>query len=225
MIHNNLETDRRNLAQYGYRDASNALKIPASTLRAWTRGQEGFEPVFRPAGKGGLSYFNLIEAQVLRAIRMLGKIKMSCVREALDAAQQKHGVERLLIHKDFRFGGIGLFIERYSKLISLTRSGQIAIRDVLIEHLERVEYDDDGFPRLFYPNLIVHAEKKYIQINPFVSFGRATVKTRPVSTQAIVSRIDAGENVEFVAQDYEIEEKEVEAAIYYEAGRSYPIYG
>ena len=217
MEHSYLDSDRRNLAQYGYRDASKALIIPESTLRAWTRGQEGFEPVFRPAGKGGLSYFNLIEAQVLRAIRMHRKINMRYVREAIDIAQNKHGIGRLLIHKNFRYGNMGLFIEEYPRLISLTLSGQISIRDLLIEHLDRIEYDDEGFPRLFYPNLVIHTEKRYIQINPFVSFGRATVKTRPVSTQAIVSRIDAGENVEFVANDYEIKKEEVEAAIYYES--------
>ena len=87
MTHTQLKSDRRDLPQYRYQDASKALDIPASTLRAWTRGQEGFEPVFRPAGEGGLSYFNLIEAQVLRAIRRDGKVSMRHVREALDAAQ------------------------------------------------------------------------------------------------------------------------------------------
>ena len=216
MTHTQLKSDRRDLPQYRYQDASKALDIPASTLRAWTRGQEGFESVFRAAGEGGLSYFNLIEAQVLRAIRRDGKVSMRHVREALDAAQQTHGVDRLLIHEDFRFGAIGLFIERYSQLISLRLSGQIAIRDLLIEHLSRVEYDDEGFPRLFFPNLVRHTDKKLIRIDPFVSFGRATVTTRPVSTQAIVSRIDAGEEIEYVSDDYEITKEEVEAAIYYE---------
>lgn len=224
-MNQDLDSDLRNSTQYGYVEASKALQIPASTLRAWTRGQDGFEPVFRPAGKGGLSYFNLIEAQVLRAIRMVGKVKMSCVREALDVGWEDHGIERLLIHRDFRFGRSGLFIERYSQLVRLTRSKQMVFELILNEHLSRVEYDGNGFPKLFFPNLAKYSEKKYIRINPFVSFGRATVKTRPISTQAIVSRIDAGEELKFVAEDYEIKREEVEAAIYYEAGRFGPLYG
>ncbi len=224
-MNQDLNSDLRNSTQYGYREASKALQIPASTLRAWTRGQEGFEPVFRPAGNGGLSYFNLIEAQVLRAIRMVGKIKMSCVREALNVGLEDHGIERLLIHRDFRFGRSGLFIEKYSQLVRLTRSKQMIFALILNEHLSRVEYDGEGFPKLFYPNLAKYSEKKYIRINPFVSFGRATVKTKPISTQAIVSRIDAGEDLIFVAEDYEIKREEVEAAIYYEAGRCGPVYG
>ena len=224
-MNEDLNNDLRNSTQYGYGEASKALQIPASTLRAWTRGQEGFEPVFRPASSGGLSYFNLIEAQVLRAIRMVGKLKMSCVREALDLGLKDHGIERLLIHRDFRFGRSGLFIERYSQLVRLTRSKQMTFRLILNEHLSRVEYDAEGFPKLFYPNLVKFSERKYIRINPFVSFGRATVKTKPISTQAIVSRIDAGEDLNFVAEDYEIKREEVEAAIYYEAGRFGPVYG
>ena len=212
-----LREDLRNSTQYGYREASKALNIPASTLRAWTRGQEKFKPVFRPAGKGGLSYFNLIEAQVLRAIREVSKVKMRCVREALDVAMEDHGIERLLIHRDFRFGSSGLFIKAYSELVRLKRSSQLTFTAIMEEHLSRVEYDDDGFPKLFYPNLVKYSEKKYIRLNPFVSFGRATVSTKPISTQTIVSRIDAGEDLNFVAEDYQIEREEVEAAIYFEA--------
>lgn len=215
--HIKFKGERRDLPQYRYRDASRALNIPASTLRAWTRGQEGFESVFHPAAHDRLSYFNLIEAQVLRAIRHDGKIPMHAVRVALDDARSQFGIDRLLIHRDFRFGAVGLFIERYSELVSLTRSGQIAIKHLLIEHLDRVEYGKDGLPRLFFPRVGVASDSRIIRLNPFVSFGRATVTTRPISTQAIVARIDAGESVEEVADDYEIEREEVEAAIYYEA--------
>ena len=221
-----IENDQRNLAQYGYREASKALNIPASTLRAWTRGQENFEPVFRPAGEGGLSYFNLIEAQVLRAIRSVARLRMQYVREAIDEAQKSYQVKRLLIHKDFRFGAMGLFIERYSKFISLTTTRQISFRTFLEEHLDRVRYDEEGFPRLFLPKLETKnlQEKDYIRIDPFVSFGRSTIKTRPISTQSIVSRIDAGETINFVAEDYEIPIEEVEAAIHYESRGFCPVY-
>lgn len=213
--------DLRNAAAYTYTEASKALEgIPPATLRAWTKGQTGFTPVFKAAGDK-LSYFNLVEAQVLRAIRVKGKLPLDAVRIALDKAQEAHQIDRLLIHRDFRFGPMGLFLDHFSQLISLSASGQIAMRSIIENYLDRVEYDPDGFPQLFYPTPRHPVSRtqghKIIRIDPLVSFGRPTVQTKAVSTQAIVSRINAGEEIDSVASDYQIEKKEVEEAIYYEA--------
>ena len=211
----------RDLPAYTYTEASKALGgIPPTTLRAWTKGQQGFEPVFRAAGSR-LSYFNLVEAQVLRAIRVKGRLPLPQVRAALDTARASHDIDRLLIHQDFRFGAVGLFVERFSQLISLSKSGQIAIRELIEGHLDRVEYGPDGYPSLFYPH-VQHRDAtmngaKIIRIDPMVSFGRPTVATRAVSTQSIVSRINAGEAIPFIAEDYRIGREEVEEAIHYEA--------
>ena len=213
--------DLRDAPAYTYTEASKALEgIPPATLRAWTKGQKGFTPVFKAAGSK-LSYFNLVEAQVLRAIRVGGRLPLKAVRIALDKAEEDHQIDRLLIHRDFRFGPIGLFLEHFSQLITLSASSQIAMRSTIEGYLDRVEYDSDGFSRLFYPIPrhpgSKHNDHKIIRINPLVSFGRPIVQTKAVSTQAIVSRINAGEEVDSVASDYQIEKKEVEEAIYYEA--------
>lgn len=212
--------DPRNLPAYSYAEASRALRMPASTLRAWTRGQAGFEAVFQPAGPAALSYFNLIEGQVLRAIRTVHRLSMADVRLALDEANNSYGFDRLLIHRDFRFGAMGLFLDCYSSLVSLTNTKQIYMRALMESLLSRVEYGIDGFPVLFFPAIHdgLHAdEPRIVRLDPFVSFGRPTVSSRGISTQAIASRIDAGESVEFVAGDYRVEREEVEEAIYYEA--------
>ena len=212
------DPDRRNLPAYTYSEASRAIRMPTSTLRAWTRGQDGFEPVFSPAGDNALSYFNLIEGQVLRAIRQVHRVAMWDVRQALEEANEQYGVDRLLIHHQFRFGAYGLFLDRYSSLVRLTPAKQIAMRRVMESLLERVEYGEDGFPNMFYPAIHDGTDaQRIVRLNPFVSFGRPTVATRGVTTQAIVSRIDAGESVDFVAADYRIGTEEVEEAIYYEA--------
>lgn len=215
-----LKRDLRDLPTYSYSEASRALRIPRTTLRAWTRGQQRFQRVFTPAGDASLSYFNLIEAQVLRAIRNTPEhpIPMPMVRKALQEASKEYGIERLLIHRDFRFGAGDLFLDQYSHLVSLTLSRQIVLKRLLDAHLARVEYGDDGLPRQFFPMLHGDGDQpKEVEINPFVSFGRAVVIGTGISTQAINSRVDAGESIEFVATDYEITVRQVEDAIYYEA--------
>ena len=71
--------DHRNHPAYPLSEAARYLKLPAATLRAWTvgrpyptaHGQGHFPALIRPAAKEPpvLSFWNLIEAHVLRALR------------------------------------------------------------------------------------------------------------------------------------------------------------
>lgn len=220
--------DLRDVPAYSYVAASKALRIPASTLRAWTKGQMYtweekvgyFQPVIRltESRDGQLSYHNLIEAFVLRALRTVHRVSMGDVREALRIAEQEFGIERLLIHEDLRFGAGELFLKRYSELVSLTASRQLVMDEMLRLYLSRVEYDEDRLPVRLFPLTRGEVEDspRIIEINPFISFGRPIVASRGISTSAIQARIDAGETVEHVAKDYDLTTKEVEEAIRYE---------
>ena len=223
-----LDGDIRDLPTYTYVEASKALRIPASTLRAWTKGQTYrwkdrvgyFHPVILlpKAADGQLSYNNLIESFVLRAIRTVHRVSLSDVRAALEIAEHEFGIERLLIHEDFRFGAGEFFLKRYSELVSLTASRQIVMHEMLKIYLARVEYDEDRLPYRLFPLTRgeVADSPKIVEINPFISFGRPIVARRGISTAAIQSRIDAGETVGHVAEDYKLTPEEVEEAIRYE---------
>src|SRR5690606_19924511 len=85
-------TDRRDVPAYTYAQAAMALRLPVSTLRAWTHGQnytpprgerKRFEPLISLPPyeyEPGLSYNNLIEAFALRALRTRHHIDMRQVR-------------------------------------------------------------------------------------------------------------------------------------------------
>lgn len=224
-----LASDLRNLPAYTYVEAARALNIPASTIGAWVRGQQYrtkdgmgyFEPlIVRPDPRqSGLSFTNLIEAHVLRSLRTSHEIKMRQVREALEVAEQRHGIERLLIHKDLRFRHAGqLFLEEYARLVPLTRSQQLVMREMFDLYLERVEYDESDLPKELYP--LTRGPKmdspKIIALNPYISFGRSIIRRVGISTAAIRARIDAGETKKHVAQDYHLRPEEVDEALRYE---------
>jgi uncharacterized protein (DUF433 family) len=68
-----------------------------------------------------------------------------------------------------------------------------------------------------YPFLVSEGtDAKPILIDPEVSFGRPVVREAFISTRSIVDRIDAGENVEDVARDYDLTREVVEEAVLYE---------
>jgi len=72
-------------------------------------------------------------------------------------------------------------------------------------------------PTRFYPFVTSDAleDRKIIVIDARRSFGRPIVARRGVSTAVIVDRVDAGESIEDIATDYDLERGEVEEAIVY----------
>ncbi len=219
--------DIRDMAAYSYAEVGRALHIPPNTLRAWTRGQiytvrgdeRRFEAVLIRPPHEGLSYNNVIEAYVLRALRTAHDISLEQVRNALATAQEEYGIERLLIHEDFRFAPGELFLEHYMGLVSLSHGQQMVMRKIVHGYLERVEYDDDKLANLFYP--LTRGPKavespRYIALNPRVSFGRPIIKRRGIRTAVIANRINAGEEPEHVARDFGLDMAEVDEAVLFE---------
>jgi uncharacterized protein (DUF433 family) len=165
-----------------------------------------------------LSFSNLIEGHVLRALRTEHGIPLKEVRTALRYAERELGIERLLVREELRTAGKSLFLDRLSELINLSASGQIAMRHVLEAHLRRVEWDEASLPTRLYPFLASDNALggKPILIDPSIAFGRPVVEQAFVSVRAIVSRIDAGESVQDVAKDYDLSLEAVEQAVLYE---------
>jgi uncharacterized protein (DUF433 family) len=196
-------------------------------LRSWVRGRtyrksEGrghFKPLLQPPTVDPilLSFDNLIEAHVLRSLRTEHGVPLDAVRQALEYAQAELGIERLLLREDLCTNAGEVLLDRYGELLSLSRSGQIAMREVFEQHLRRVEWDISHLPIRLYPFLSTGATvEKPVAIDPRIAFGRPVVLSTGVSTRAIAERIDAGEDVAELSVDYGMSEAEVRQAVLYE---------
>lgn len=207
---------------YPIAEAARYLQLPVATLRSWVRGRhyprrDGsgyFEPLIEtPTDSGELSFANLVEAHVLRALRQEHAVSVQAVRDALRYAQDQCRIERLLLSSELRTAAGELFLSRYGELINLSRSGQIALRRLLEAHLQRVEWTGGDFPQRLYPFLQGFKDDRAIIIDPRIAFGRPVTKHNSIATAVIADRIDAGESVESVAEDYDLTVEEVEAAV------------
>ena len=90
-------------------------------------------------------------------------------------------------------------------------------RRLLEDHLKRVEWGEWQFPVRLYP--YVSAEPtadRPIAIDPNIAFGRPVVLRAGVTTETIAGRIDAGETVAVLAEDYDLKPEEIEEAVLYE---------
>ncbi len=228
-------TDKRNksaaardVAAYTLHEAAHYLRLPSATLRSWivgrrystADGDKGFSPLIKPASTQPpmLSFTNLIEAHILRALRTEHGVSVKALRNALAFAQKTLGVERLLLSPELRAEAGRIFLDRYGELIDLSNSGQLAMRQLLETHLRRVVWDETRFPIRLYPFLasVDNGGGRTIAIDPRISFGRPVISSKSISTAAIANRIDSGESVQDIAADYDLEQREVEQAVLYE---------
>lgn len=221
-------TGLRDRPAYPLGEAARYVRVAPATLRSWVVGR----PYATNSGvrhspalikladheRRLFSFNNLIESHVLRALRTARGIPVKAIRKALQYAADELGESRLLLHRKLSTNAQELFVEEYGQLINLTRSGQLAMRELLASHLQRVEWDRADMPLRLFP--FVRADEdgraRPITIDPAVGFGRPTLTSRGISTQVIAQRIDAGESPEEVAADYEVSPSEVTEAVIYE---------
>ncbi len=219
--------DRRETPAYPLAEAGRYVHVPAATLRSWVRGRPypkgsetaHFEPLIIAADhkKGILSFNNLIEAHVLRALRTEHGVPIKSVRDAIQFAEKELAIKRLLLSKELRTSAGELFLDRYGQLIQLSPSRQLAMKCLLEVYLQRIEWDEGTFPVRLYPFVRGDEERsKPIVIDPAISFGRPVVAGKFISTSAIADRIDAGETTQEIAQDYSLSEREIQEAVVYE---------
>jgi len=218
----------RSQPAYPLAEAARYLKVAPATLRSWVLGRQypkadgvaRFQPLVHPPTKQPpiLSFWNLIDAHVLRSLRTDHGVSIKELRQAIGYAERELNVDNLLRSKELRTQGGELLLDRYGKLISLSASGQLAMRQLLDEHLKRVDWDEWQFPVRLYPFLATETAGagRPIAIDPTISFGRPIVVRKGISTGAIADRIDAGESVAELATDYGLEQSEIEQAVLYE---------
>ena len=219
--------DLRDQPTYSLTEAARYLKVANATLRSWVVGRpypraDGtghFRPLIHPPSDRPpvLSFWNLIEAHVLRSLRTDHGVSIRALREALSYAEKSLQVERLLLSKELRTEAGSVFLERYGELIELSASGQLAMRRLFDEHLKRVEWDEWQFPIRLYPFVSTGMLSDMpIAIDANIAFGRPIVLRLGITTAAIADRIDAGESVSELASDYGLSVAEIEQAVLYE---------
>lgn len=219
--------DGRGEPAYSIAEAARYLKLPHATLRSWIAGRhypraggrERFQPLIEPAQSAPplLSFWNLIEAHVLRSLRTEHGVAIREVRRAIAFAERELGLPNLLLREELRTYAGQVFVERYGALINLSASGQLAMRKLLADHLERVQWRDDPFPERLYPFVAGQSlGDRSIAIDPAIALGRPVVLRAGISTAVIVERLDAGEKPAEIAADYELHAGEVEVAVLYE---------
>jgi uncharacterized protein (DUF433 family) len=211
--------DPREMPIYSIPEAAHYLRIPTTTLRAWVLGQKAkdrkFERViYLPRREEPLlSFFNLAEAHVLRALRTQHSILLPKIRRALQFVKKEFKWERPLIQQDFMTDGVSLFVEKLGVTVDASASGQVVMRDILT-HMRRIEWEHGLAARLYpFTRSEIDDAPQSVMIDPRHSFGRPILKESRIPTAIIAERYKAGDSVEALAADYECSRAEIEEGI------------
>jgi uncharacterized protein (DUF433 family) len=214
----------RRAPAYPFVEAAHYLNLPISTLRAWCLGQGRFRYVIRLDGAKteGLSFLNLVEAHILKAIRRAHGVPLPTVRKALHYVGSELKIDRPLANAKFKTDGVDLFVEQLGRLLNVSRDGQLEMDELLRTHLRRVEWDAAGIPIKLYPftRKVASADAPApVEIDPRVAFGRPVLKGKGVPTAILADRFKAGDSLAMLAGDYETSTAEIEEAIRCELDR------
>lgn len=209
---------------YSVARSAHYANLPPATLASWVfgrhyttrRGKAVAPPIIDVADPASrlLSFVNVVEVYVLAVVRRVNRIPMRKVREAVEHLRERMGVERPLIDIPLKTDGVDIFVDWLGGLYQASDRERPAIAGLVAEQLERI---DLLIPRLHpFSKRKNHEREHMVSISPKVQFGRLVITDTRVPTAVVASRFLAGEQIEDLASDYEIEPAKIEEAIRWE---------
>lgn len=207
---------------YHLADAARLLHMAPSTLRYWVEGDQERRPVLRDQATGNptLTWGEFVEAGLLRAYRRLHDVSLQHLRVVIRILRDEFGVPYPLAHfHPFVSGNRRLVLKAQQEadlrpedaIVWQIEDGQLVLRDAVSQYLERVDfYEGDGAALRMYPL----GRDTQILIDPRRSSGSPTI--RGVRTDALAELVDAGEPIEQVLEDFDLDQQELRAALAFE---------
>jgi uncharacterized protein (DUF433 family) len=216
---NRMHGDIKEFPRYSIPEAAFYVRVPVTTLRAWTLGQDyltgaGTHRTFRPLINLAdqehklLSFYNLAEAHILRFTTEVRGVPFQNVRKALDYVHEAIPGEHPLLTQEFETSGKSLFVKHLGRTVNATAQGQYAMREILEKYLSRIPRDKYGVPIRIFP-----INSKRLAIDPLFSSGKPIVKDRGITASVLWGRNKSGESIPAIARDYGLTEIETQEAI------------
>jgi uncharacterized protein (DUF433 family) len=199
---------------YTSRQASHYIGVPYQTLRAWI----GSDGLISTPEANTLSFNNLAEAHILKAMRKTHQLSLQKIRKALLELARIRKTAHPLLDESFETDGVSLCIRDEDQVINLSKSSQREFREFVSLYLHRIQRDSNGIATHLYPFVSRDdaSEPKHISISPKVSFGRPVLVGTGVATSVIAGRFAARDSVSDLAIEYEVDPKVLEDAIRWE---------
>jgi len=202
---------------YSCLQAAKYLGVSYSTLRGWTSPNG----LITLPSSGVLSFNNLAEAHILKAMRRTHELSLQRIRKALAELAQARKTAHPLLDESFETDGVDLCVREGSDVVNLSRKSQKEFREFVALYLQRIQRNEAGRVSRLYPFIIAEREDepKTISISPTVSFGKPVLSGTGISTSVVAGRFSARDSLQELAEEYQVDIRILEDAIRWENSR------
>lgn len=210
----NRRPDPNDAPAYSVAQAAHYVGLPYATMRDWA-GETGLIATPAPLT---LSFNNLAEAHILRAMRRRHRLSMQGIRKALARLKRIHKTEHPLLDESFRTDGISLCIEEEDRIINLSADLQTEIRQFVELYFDRIERGRGGKAAKLFPFIKKESydAPRHVSISPAIAFGQPVLAGTGISTALIAGRFASSDSVADLAREYDVEIGALEDAIRWE---------
>jgi uncharacterized protein (DUF433 family) len=143
---------------------------------------------------------------------------MSAVRRAIAYLRSQLQVSRPLADQQMATDGKDLFVERYGKLVNISRGGQLEMKSLVEVFLARIDRNPLGVPIRLFPFTRPRIEEspRSVVMDPRIQFGRPCIAGTGIPTSVIAERYMMGDSIAELAEDYAQKTPDIEEALRYE---------
>ena len=206
---------------YTVAGAARLLRVFPATLRRWLEGRDQYPPVLRPepTGSGNVTWGEFVEARFLREYRKRRSLQrlrpvIARLREEFDVSYP------LATGQPFVGPGMGLTLRMQRDenlpdglaIVHETVSGKLVLASSASRFMEKVDFTEEAPRRAL--RIRPMGKDSPVVIDPEFSFGSPTV--RGVRTEVIAELVEAGEDIDEVAEDFSLSAAEARSAVAYE---------
>lgn len=193
---------------YSTREAARLIHAHPDLVARWTNKRKGKTALIGPSQGDLFSFHDLISLLVVKELWVRG-VTTDQIRAGRDFLAVHLQIERPFAHHDgLATVGRSFFADLDGGWYDAGKGGQGAFQSVIAPMLRPIEYDADLMASLWRP-------REYVLLNPQIQAGSPCVDRTRITTSALASMAQ-GEDLQDVADDFDLDVAEVAAAVEYE---------
>jgi uncharacterized protein (DUF433 family) len=202
---------------YTCSQAAQYLGLSTSTLYGWIAD----DGLIAPPRENTLSFNNLAEAHVLKAMCRVDLLPLQRIRKALGELAQTRQTSHPLLDEAFETDGVDLCIREEADVVHLSKHSQREIRECVALFLHRIQRNEECKVTRIYPFVVAERadEPKAMSISPTVLFGKPVLAGTGISTSIIAGRFTARDSLHDLAAEYQVDIATLEDVIRWELSK------
>lgn len=211
----------RTQPMYSFSEVAHLAHVTPGTVRNWLFGyttrQREVPPLFKvpPEQNALCSFLKLIEIVVAAQFRKAEHVSFQTVRRAYENAQRLWDLEYPFAH--LRLEALGGHIVRIlrrgepeTSYQAVDQPSQWTLPGLVRETIDQLDYEKDLAAR-WHPV----GKRIPIVVDPRISAGLPVIEGRGITIQVVHKRFNAGQRIEFIAKDFELDNSVVEEVVRY----------